>query len=81
MEDADKNVFGHWETTTSRHSQICSCTLNLTIVDDVSSVSVRLDTRDSMIRLREFQQVRDVMVKVSRNELRPFWLFSRIWAG
>ena len=44
----------------------------LTIADDVSSVSVRLDIRDSMIRLREFQQVRDVMVKVSRNELRPF---------
>ena len=53
----------------------------LTIVDDVSSVSVRLDIRGSMNHLKEFQQVRDVMVKVSRDELRPFWWFSRIWAG
>ena len=34
---------------------------------------VQLDIRGSMKRLRQHQQVRDGMVNVSRNELRPFW--------
>ena len=45
--------------------------MKMTIVDDVSSVSV-LDIRRSMNGMRQHQQVRDVIVNVNRNELRPF---------
>ena len=55
----------------SRYSQFCCYTFE----DEYRrrcEQCVRLDIRGSMNRLRQHQQVRDVMVSVSRNELRPF---------
>ena len=40
---------------------------------------IRLDIRGSMKRLRQHQQVRDVMVNESRHELRPFWVLTKDW--
>ena len=45
-----------------RHNQLRTCALKMTIVDNVSSVSVWMDFRGSMNRFRQHQQVRDVMV-------------------
>ena len=39
---------------------------------------IRLDIRGSMNRLRQNQQVRDVIVNVSRNESRPFGVFINL---
>ena len=39
---------------------------------------IRLDLRGFMDRLRQHQQVRDVMVNVSRNELRPFCVLTNL---
>ena len=39
---------------------------------------IRLDIHGPKNRLRQHQQVRDVMVHVSRNELRPFWLLTNL---
>ena len=68
-----RGPLGHHHT--SRHSRFRSCTLKMTIVDDVWTV-IHLYMRGSMQRLREHQQVRDVMVNVSQNELRPCWVLT-----
>ena len=66
--------------TTSKppHAEIQSV-LQLHLADDNRrrcEQCIRLDIRSSMNRLRQHQQVRGVMVNVSRNELRPFWVLT-----
>ena len=39
---------------------------------------IRLDIRGKMKRLRQHQQVRDVMVSVSRSGLRPFGVLTNL---
>ena len=78
LENPDNNDFGHLETTTYRDTVSSAVkTFKMTVVDDVSSV-FGLDFRGSTNRLRQHQHVRDVMVNVSRNVLRPVGVLTNL---
>ena len=60
-----------------RRSQFSNCALKMTVVDDVSSVSVWAFV-GQCTACDNIMQVRDLTVNVSRHELRPYWVLTNL---